>query len=338
MGNKLAKGIVRAGRATVFVAGLAVVLALVLGVATTALAGTGVGATFNLGKVNSVGALSTLVGTTASSMLKVDNNGAGTALDLQVGPSTTPPADKAAAPMTVDSQAKVANLNADELDGKDASAFANAAHPHSGADISSGTVAEARIDPSLARDGEVVNTVKANDGAGSALDADLLDGRDSSAFGIKTAHNLSYTDDCDTPNVWNECGKVQVTVPVGKTYLVSVWSSFTARGGASNQDVEFCSAMRGPNAASPSCITPWGWSSKVGLEANQLRGATSSGETVPLSEGTYTFSTAINPTAQFSTEDFGRTITKVMVRDASGATVSAATLKGTDIPKPDRGR
>jgi hypothetical protein len=126
MANKLVGRVVRVGRATVFAAGLAVVVALVLGVATTALAGTGVGATFNLGKVNGVNALSTLAGSTASSMLKVDNNGAGTALDLQVGPSATPPEQKAAAPMKVDSQAVVTNLNADELDGKDSSQFMTA--------------------------------------------------------------------------------------------------------------------------------------------------------------------------------------------------------------------
>ncbi len=126
MVNRLAMWMVRAGRAAVSVVGLAVVLALVLGAATTALAGTGVGATFNLGKVNSVSALSSLVGSTAGPMLKVDNNGTGAALDLQVGPSTTPPEQKAAAPMTVDSQARVANLNADKIDGKDSSAFAPA--------------------------------------------------------------------------------------------------------------------------------------------------------------------------------------------------------------------
>jgi hypothetical protein len=54
-------------------------------------------------------------------MLKVDNNGSGTALELQVGPSTTPPDQKAAPPMKVDSQAVVTNLNADEIDGKDSS-------------------------------------------------------------------------------------------------------------------------------------------------------------------------------------------------------------------------
>jgi hypothetical protein len=113
----------RAGKTAIFATGLAMVLAMVLGVTTTALAGTGLGAAFNLGKTNSVNAVSRLVGSTASSMLLVDNNGPGTALDLRVGPSATPAADKAVAPMRVDSQAKVDNLNADELDGKDSSQF-----------------------------------------------------------------------------------------------------------------------------------------------------------------------------------------------------------------------
>jgi hypothetical protein len=59
------------GRATVFLVGLAVVLALLFGIAAAALAGTGVGATFNLGKTNTVDAISRLVGSTASSMLLV---------------------------------------------------------------------------------------------------------------------------------------------------------------------------------------------------------------------------------------------------------------------------
>ena len=43
------------------------------------------GAVFNLGKTNTVDAISKLVGSMTSSMLMVDNNGAGTALDLKVG-------------------------------------------------------------------------------------------------------------------------------------------------------------------------------------------------------------------------------------------------------------
>jgi hypothetical protein len=104
------------GRATVFLVGLAVILALVFGAAATALAGTGVGATFNLGKSNTVNRVSSLVGSTASSMLVIDNNGTGTALDLRVGPSTATPTNNNVTPMKVNSQIKVTNLNADKVD------------------------------------------------------------------------------------------------------------------------------------------------------------------------------------------------------------------------------
>lgn len=73
-------------------------------------------------------------------------------------------------------------LDADLLDGQDSAAFAAAAHAHDGADITSGAVAEPRIDALLARDAEVLPTVLAGDGSGSGLDADLLDGLDSTAF------------------------------------------------------------------------------------------------------------------------------------------------------------
>lgn len=107
--------------------------------------------------------------------------------------------------------------------------------------------------------------------------------------------------------------------------LQSVWSSFTARGGASNQDVTFCSAERDPGQTTPSCITPFGVQSRVTIEANQY-GAAASGESVPLSAGTYVFSTAINPTAQFTFDNNGFVITKVLVRDASGATVLSGSV------------
>jgi hypothetical protein len=62
------------GRTTVFLVGLAVIIAVVLGLASAALAGTGVGATFNLGKINTVNRLSQLVASTDNAMLRVDNN------------------------------------------------------------------------------------------------------------------------------------------------------------------------------------------------------------------------------------------------------------------------
>jgi len=82
-------------------------------------------------------------------------------------------------------------------------------HAHSGGDITSGTIAEARIDDEIARDPEVTSaigthagdpdahharytdseawdTVLDRDGAGSGLDADLLDGSHAAAFLKKT--------------------------------------------------------------------------------------------------------------------------------------------------------
>jgi hypothetical protein len=70
-----------------------------------------------------VNALSTLIGTVAGPSLQVDNNSADasvTALDLQV--------EAGKAPMNVYSCVKMANLNADRLDDREASSFANGAN------------------------------------------------------------------------------------------------------------------------------------------------------------------------------------------------------------------
>jgi hypothetical protein len=82
--------------------------------------------------------------------------------------------------INVGEQASNANL----LDGLDSTSFATSSHAHSGADITSGTVAEARIDALLARDSEVFGIVTAADGAASGLDSDLLDGMDSGSFAV----------------------------------------------------------------------------------------------------------------------------------------------------------
>lgn len=89
-------------RATVFLVGLSVILALLFGVATTAMGANG--SPFLLGKKNVETAISTLV-----------NKGPGPALNLVVGANQPP--------MKVNSSAKVANLNADGLDGKDSTQF-----------------------------------------------------------------------------------------------------------------------------------------------------------------------------------------------------------------------
>ena len=114
MTKRIFSKVVWFGRATTFLVGLAVILALTVGLASTALAGSGVGATFNLGKTNTVNAISKLVGSVAGPSLMIDNNStnsAATALNLQV--------EAGKAPMMVNSAAKVANLTSDKVDGVD---------------------------------------------------------------------------------------------------------------------------------------------------------------------------------------------------------------------------
>jgi hypothetical protein len=94
------------------------VLAALLAAALPAAAGTGIGAIFNLGRTNTVNRATALTGTTASRMLTITNRGTGPALGLVTRAGV--------APMTVSSTAKVANLNADLLDGLHASDFARA--------------------------------------------------------------------------------------------------------------------------------------------------------------------------------------------------------------------
>ena len=94
---------------------LAVVAAITVATASTALAGTGVGGVFNLGVVNTVNALTTLKGVVGGASLRIDNDSAGpgaTALQLLVEPGKPP--------LSVNSETKVAKLNADRLDGQDA--------------------------------------------------------------------------------------------------------------------------------------------------------------------------------------------------------------------------
>jgi hypothetical protein len=104
------------GRATVFMVGLAVIVALVLGAASMAFAGNG--DPWRLGQTNTATAITSLGGTSGvdGPMVRLTNNNSGTddtALSLNVQGGEPP--------MTVNSSTKVAKLNADQLDGKGAS-------------------------------------------------------------------------------------------------------------------------------------------------------------------------------------------------------------------------
>lgn len=85
------------------------VVAVVVLMAATALAGTGIGAVFNLGKVNTVNRTSNLSGATKGKLLQVTNKGSGAALGLKVKAGRPP--------LAVNSTARVKRLNADLVDG-----------------------------------------------------------------------------------------------------------------------------------------------------------------------------------------------------------------------------
>jgi hypothetical protein len=93
-------------------------VSLVTLAATAAFAGTGVGSVFNLGQTNRANARSQLEGATPSAVLNVTNSdksasASGVSIDV---PGNDPP-------IVVNSATKVRNLNADLLDGHDASTF-----------------------------------------------------------------------------------------------------------------------------------------------------------------------------------------------------------------------
>ena len=102
------------GRGTATTMGVAVMLAVVLGVGTTALAAVP-GNPFKLGRTNSIDVMSTLVGSASGTLLRINNNGSGPALDLRV--------EEGEAPMNVNSSTRVNGLNADQVDGQSANDF-----------------------------------------------------------------------------------------------------------------------------------------------------------------------------------------------------------------------
>jgi hypothetical protein len=157
------------GRATVFLVGLAVILALVFGVLSRAVAHSGVDTKlFHLGHSNVVGTttspattptslLSTLSDAVKSALI-VDNKSGGSALDLRVNSNNV-------APMKVNSNKVVTNLNADKVDGKSSTDFYA-----TGSKVADSTHAD---QADLAREAGIAN---------AAGDSDTLDGKDSTQF------------------------------------------------------------------------------------------------------------------------------------------------------------
>ena len=115
--RKVGRKVAWVGRTASTVFGLALVMALVIGVTSVAFGANG--QNFVLGSVNNAAtAITRLTGDVDGSALRVVNSNAGvddTAVDLRV--------QDREAPMKVNSDAKVTDLNADELDGKSSGLF-----------------------------------------------------------------------------------------------------------------------------------------------------------------------------------------------------------------------
>jgi len=126
---------------------LAVMAALTLALTSAALGADG--DFFRVGKANF-----------ASSVSKLIQNGAGPALELQVGSGP---------PLKVNSQVKVANLNADRLDGKDSGEFLGAN--------------QKALDAAHADQADQATSANSATNATNAQNADKLDGKDSAQFG-----------------------------------------------------------------------------------------------------------------------------------------------------------
>lgn len=134
----IVSGIWRLGRGTATIMGLAILLALTMGLASTALAGTGIGARLDLGRVNVINNATTTLkgsgpgGVVSSSLLEVKREGS-TGIGAALRVDNTSTADAARGidinvpngemPINVNSGAGKADLNVDRLDGKDSTAF-----------------------------------------------------------------------------------------------------------------------------------------------------------------------------------------------------------------------
>jgi hypothetical protein len=157
--------------------------------------------------------------------------------------------------------------------------------------------------------------------AQNAQNADKLDNVDSRAFGIAAADNAVRSSECDFINTLNQCAPVQVVVPPGKQYIVSVLSIGTWKGGGLfDSQVRFCSSYRPDwSSGNGNCEGATGFANvanQLTLEPGKFASGTAEGE-VTLTAGTYIFYTRIENAAPTQDDIHANVIAKVLVRDAS---------------------
>ena len=154
-----------------------------------------VGGNLILGQSNSADAVTSLSGSSTAN-LRITNTQAGApALDLRVVAG--------AAPLKVNSTARVPNLNADRLDGKHAGAFALVAHTHAGVYLPvAGTAANSSLLDGMDSTA-FASAAHSHDASylgltAQAADSDLLDGQHAAAFAL-VGHSQSFSTLTEVP-------------------------------------------------------------------------------------------------------------------------------------------
>lgn len=174
-------------------------------------------------------------------------------------------------------------LDADLLDGTSSAGFAAASHAHAGEDITSGTVADARIASTITRDSEVMTIVLAADGASSTLDADLLDGVQGSGYALAshthtTANITDYTTGTFSPGLRFGGGNTSMTFSTSPT------GSYTKIGRLVFFTLQFTLSAKGSSTGSATIIDlPFtSISTYVNVLSIRMTAATLTGDAIPV--------------------------------------------------------
>lgn len=145
----------------------------------------------------------------------------------------------------------------------------------------------------------VATTVALSMGFTPDADAQKKPGTPAVMPGVTSQTNEDDTGTCTTPNQDSVCAPVEVTVPAGKQYNVTVWSTFAAQNPSEEfyRPVEYCASVTGGSfGTTPDCNIPNTSRDQVLLDLWPLdESASSFGNVGPLPEGTYTFFTLLQP-------------------------------------------
>ena len=157
---------------------------------------------------------------------------------------------------------------------------------------------------------------------GTVPNSSKLGGAVPSAYGTTTRTSHQQVADC-ADATYNQCAKVTVTVPPGRHYRATVYSSFTVQSSLSSA-VFYCPAVR--SASLPlTCLSgqPPPGADIISLGANYAESGAASGDTsalgFDLGAGTWTFSTLLSYQGTVNLFDGPRSAhTTVVVTDATG--------------------